>query len=436
MSSYKLTFKLKQITPMIHFQWDEDGACIRGSELKPKFDKFILANRHLYEDDSLRINDACFIDKEKDALNYKVRIVPCAGNKEVSQTIERDIAVVEARNHREDKQIIKERIKEIKKEYKDKGINGLYFGNMAKTPEEIKATYKESIKYSDEVEISFICMNGNLREIIARAFEDFIAVTNFGTRQNKGFGCFITNDLNKEKQIQILQKMKNAFFYCETTEEDKLTLVDAIYSCMKGGKNMNNTYVASFIQKHYLQNGKQSDKAFIKSQGLFAGDSKESNPGHYEFVRALLGLADHIDFKDPQNNGEEKHDGDTVKRVGTVTIKSVDKEIDRYKSPFTVKILDDSIFFIYEDTFERIKGKKFKFQGNSNPRNNRETVINRESDEISVPNEFDIDDFIKRFVQYCNGTNQDGELKKYEGIPRYKKAANLKLIAPERKTLG
>ena len=430
MSSYKLTFKLKQITPMIHFQWDEDGACIRGSELKPKFDKFILANRHLYEDDSLRINDACFIDKEKDALNYKVRIVPCAGNKEVSQTIERDIEIAAAKSRRADRR----EISQIRNHYKD--INVLYFGNMARTADGMRETYKESIRYAGGVEITFVCSNSSLREIIKPAFEDFIAVTNFGTRQNKGFGCFITNDLNKEKQIQILQKMKNAFFYCETTEEDKLTLVDAIYSCMKGGKNMNDTYVASFIQKHYLQNGKQSDKAFIKSQGLFAGDSKESNPGHYEFVRALLGLADHIDFKDPQNNGEEKHDGDTVKRVGTVTIKSVDKEIDRYKSPFTVKILDDSIFFIYEDTFERIKGKKFKFQGNSNPRNNRETVINRESDEISVPNEFDIDDFIKRFVQYCNGTNQDGELKKYEGIPRYKKAANLKLIAPERKTLG
>ena len=39
---YKLTFKLKQHTPIIHFQHDHHGATLRASELKPKLDRYIL----------------------------------------------------------------------------------------------------------------------------------------------------------------------------------------------------------------------------------------------------------------------------------------------------------------------------------------------------------------------------------------------------------
>ena len=38
-----LTIKLKQHTPLIHFQHDQDGATLRASEVKPKLDKYILS---------------------------------------------------------------------------------------------------------------------------------------------------------------------------------------------------------------------------------------------------------------------------------------------------------------------------------------------------------------------------------------------------------
>lgn len=41
MSCIALKYKLKQITPMIHFQADEVGATLRASEVKPRLDKFI-----------------------------------------------------------------------------------------------------------------------------------------------------------------------------------------------------------------------------------------------------------------------------------------------------------------------------------------------------------------------------------------------------------
>lgn len=39
---YKLEVKLKQHTPLIHFQWEQEGATLRASEVKPKLDRFVL----------------------------------------------------------------------------------------------------------------------------------------------------------------------------------------------------------------------------------------------------------------------------------------------------------------------------------------------------------------------------------------------------------
>ena len=38
---YKLAFTLKQHTPLIHFQHDQEGATLRATEVKPKLDRFI-----------------------------------------------------------------------------------------------------------------------------------------------------------------------------------------------------------------------------------------------------------------------------------------------------------------------------------------------------------------------------------------------------------
>ena len=39
---YRLEFTLKQHTPLIHFQQDQEGATLRATEVKPKLDRFII----------------------------------------------------------------------------------------------------------------------------------------------------------------------------------------------------------------------------------------------------------------------------------------------------------------------------------------------------------------------------------------------------------
>jgi len=48
-SKYKLCFKLKQHTPIIHFQADQKGATLRASELKPKLDRFLIDKLKMLE---------------------------------------------------------------------------------------------------------------------------------------------------------------------------------------------------------------------------------------------------------------------------------------------------------------------------------------------------------------------------------------------------
>ena len=64
----KKEYFLHQETPMIHFQSNEEGACLRGTEVKPKLDKFILKKKG-------SIPSEWYVDREQsNALNYKIRI--------------------------------------------------------------------------------------------------------------------------------------------------------------------------------------------------------------------------------------------------------------------------------------------------------------------------------------------------------------------------
>ncbi|MBK9152255.1 MAG: hypothetical protein IPM26_15270 [Saprospiraceae bacterium] len=39
---FQITFALRQHTPIIHFQHEQEGATLRATELKPKLDLFII----------------------------------------------------------------------------------------------------------------------------------------------------------------------------------------------------------------------------------------------------------------------------------------------------------------------------------------------------------------------------------------------------------
>ena len=69
---YKIEFTLKQHTPIIHFQHDQDGATLRATEVKPKLDRFIIEK--LEKSGVNNIETGWFNNIEKKSLDYQMHI--------------------------------------------------------------------------------------------------------------------------------------------------------------------------------------------------------------------------------------------------------------------------------------------------------------------------------------------------------------------------
>ena len=68
----ELKVQLKQHTPIIHFQHDQEGATLRASELKPKLDKYLIEK---FEKENIDYKKWLIGKGEHQALNYKVKII-------------------------------------------------------------------------------------------------------------------------------------------------------------------------------------------------------------------------------------------------------------------------------------------------------------------------------------------------------------------------
>ncbi len=405
---YRKTYVLKQETPMIHFQHGDSGVVIRASEFKPKLDKFLLKKlggnlsdkkhwllkqsdtnqnkENQNENQNEKQNEK---QNEIQAFNYKVRIF-ATGEPERSETIKKAT--------------------EYKKGEKYLGINNMYFGNKVKKGENynerVRATYKETIFYKTDIYVEIQCFVKGLLTFIDANMDEFLLVTNFGTRQSKGFGCFSLKNEGEKTPIEILQKGKYDFVYGEiedpsnskTTENKKnsnksladvkLEVAAGIYAVMKGGINFRNIYVKGYIQRQYLNEiGKKnigSDKAFMKAkiiQEKFLNKEGYENfesYSDYQYVRAILGIPESIRFK------KDKIDEITVK------IEDKDKGVERFQSAIQIVVSGKYVILIMKDSYKAILGKEFEFSAGKNRQN------------IKVPSEFNPNQFLSGFVKYFN----------------------------------
>lgn len=213
-----LTVKLKQHTPLIHFQHDQYGATLRASEVKPKLDKFILTKlgdknyeiisdaefqnvadifcvRHPNIDfDNLSIEKQYYeigkyIAKQKgwlvgkgehSALDYKMSI-RSKGSKNVSMNVTPKNGGYET------------------DDYPDRE-NSLFMGNMGGRPKD------EVLNFimNDTIDIT-LCFKSDeiyngLNVIIKQSICSFFIRTGFGNRSSKGFGSFTVSEIDGEQQ--------------------------------------------------------------------------------------------------------------------------------------------------------------------------------------------------------------------------------------------
>ena len=93
-----LTIKLKQHTPLIHFQHDQEDATLRASEVKPKLDKYIITQlgegdyeKEMKDDAFEREKEWYFIKRTEKPLKIEEDLKKCQDKLEEFQKKEKEI---------------------------------------------------------------------------------------------------------------------------------------------------------------------------------------------------------------------------------------------------------------------------------------------------------------------------------------------------------
>lgn len=412
MSKFKVEFTLKQHTPIIHFQSDQSGATLRASELKPKFDRFLID--YIFKKDKSQY-ESFLIDKDKDALNYKVKI----------PHYETLIEPIEY--HAKDG---KGNLKYDRKTNKP-SMSALptFFANMGEKWNG-KTTQLSWASQADNIKIEFISFHTKLTDIIVQNFEEFIFITNFGMRQSKGFGSYEVIQCDHKsfiKELDVTSFTKVEYKFNINLDEQAFSgltfpnvnypsksfkilgklfeIINTFSKTYRSGINFGGYYFKSLMYEYAMtQNPKWTwDKKYFKSK--FLGDnhpkikeqrSKHLNPDILNFthlqnpylLRDLLGLATTQAWLSYNNK--------------TISHKE-SNEIKRYKSPITFKIISHSeknftVYLIVSDSL--LSKKKYEF----------ELTDGSKDIKIETPDTFNIHNYLK----WCFEFDVDNHAVKYE----------------------
>lgn len=387
MSSYRLEVLLKQQTPMLHFQSEEAGACLRSSEVKPRLDEFI---HHWVNNQNARIADPAqhinipkgwYIDKEKHhALDYKMSI---------------------SGNPRSEECTIK-----------------TFFGNTGPNASQMKCvlfddsvTVKITTFKTEKIDLTGSsirdhndCNEFTLLEFIDGILKIFFATTNFGMRKTKGFGSFARRKGtgNRPFSIRITDRFPVYYYidYNQLPNQDirqeqrlqKRIMNDVwiISGLMKSGFNLNNDYYKGLALRYLRDRQVGNDKAFIKRFVLPGNDNEHPNcrqksecegkdqSEEFRFVRAMLGLPNDYKYSD------------NVRR-GNVAVKS--DMIERFTAPITFKLVGNRLHIFPNEIPDAMYDAKFR--------------LNRKDIHTPSKDEFDLISFIDRFSQEFNAMDQN-----------------------------
>ena len=374
------TYRLIQQTPMIHFQSSEDGATLRASEVKPKLDRFILKQ---LERERKAVPDEWYVSAEHPALNYKLRF-RAEGTPRISNDAETFIG--------------SNRVSPQSAQRYTPKIHANYFGNMvdlrgansvAEKSARVRAAFKETLQY-DTVVMTVVCFNGALLTELDRYLPYFFALSAFGTRSSKGFGCFSVKGRAADDEALLKCCPLNIYYsvtYGKQSPNDLLNAIWVINGMMKGGFNFTfrnpNDYYKGHIFRYYTEKGVGGDKAFMKQRVLTRGsdtnpDSEErSRYTEFRFVRAMLGLPGGYEFKAGRN-------GEKTTRSGKVDVSSDD--IARFQAPVHYRVQGDKLLIIPQSIPAEMEGARFSLNSGS----------------IKTPEDFDLIDFLDSFVRRFN----------------------------------
>lgn len=339
--SFQKSYTLEPHSPLIHFQHEQEGATLRATEVKPKLDRYI--EKHCKD-----VDEKWRISKDQQALNYKMQI----------SLIEKSEKVDLGQHTNYD----------------------IFYGNMGDAPKKRGVIAK--------AKLTITCFIPELFEKIDEEIGDFFIVTNFGTMQDKGFGSFTVEnkDCTPNHICSVLKREYSAkhCYMFRSMSPNTFKQIKTVYSLMKSGVNFGayeRSLLFSYMHKEYHFG---NEKAWLKQQGIAPAIGRSTNQMDKKsyYVRALLGIGDHIEFlKDPHNTRDKL----------TVTISNTDSDaIERLASPILFKVIQGTVYFVTNRINKSIYGSSFKFESPEG------------SGVLKVPTEEELGkNFIDEFLRFC-----------------------------------
>ena len=190
MAMHRLIIKLKQHTPLIHFQHDQEGATLRASEVKPKLDRFILTE--LGKSNLDLISD----DDYEEVISRCERTIPNFIFDENDETLWPQI-------YYEIGRFLSKKNGWIKNgEHPSLDYKMRVEGDGRKYEHTLNIINAKKISvFYEHVILTILVHSSDLAKEIKRNISNFFIVTNIGFRQSKGYGSFLVECINDNNRI-------------------------------------------------------------------------------------------------------------------------------------------------------------------------------------------------------------------------------------------
>lgn len=327
----ELTIKLKQHTPLIHFQHDQEGVTLRASEVKPKLDKYIIGKLKESGEYDEGIQKGWIKSKNgRDWLDYKMKI---------ESNVEMTISFIE----------------------NDKGRTYYpsFFANQNVSPDKLKKVVFPSSKnesnenVTEDLKITIFSKHDFLKKKINELKDGFFLTHNFGTRQTKGFGSFfpIDNEIKTVDDSRIRQFFRfTVSIPIENHNSERIyqkldESLNYFYKTLRSGINIEPFYFKSLMFFYAISEEMYYDKRRIREHyhlftdgktGIYSNNSEDDKGEKYEnnfcpnynqnnarLYRDMLGLSS----------------SQTWMKYHKAVISKESNDVDRFESPLLLKPL-------------------------------------------------------------------------------------------------
>lgn len=380
-NDFTLEVTLKQHTPIIHFQHEQEGATLRATEVKPKLDRFLIEKKGGWEHISNDWKVGGGMEGQR-ALRYKLSFQTLSSNPEPKEV-----------------EII---------------------------PPDKRKTLKAS-----SIKLFIFSFNKEIVKLIRQSIDEFFSVHNFGLRQNKGWGGFIPDNIQNTDQYEGLMVSSGYTIYkydgMVNSGDFYFPLMRNIWQVLKSGQN-HKEYKKSLLFKYAANKGIRWEKRAIK-KALFAKiESGElpmdlisnndpvdvlkgekgcetntkayfswiNNPEFsydYRFIRLLLGMPEHYEYRAYGNY------------IYQVKPKSLNG-IERFKAPITFKVFQRNLYAIVEkEPFPKgllKESNEFSFSVQKKVNNNKDGNEIDLDLNLKLPSSFDLTEFLDEYFK-CVG---------------------------------